>query len=261
MNRRWNFTDLEFVVLCESADEDRLPPPFVFTSRTLLYDDFLREKARARNRLEARLGRSFEHILQALFHPDIRVVVDGWGGPEASDPERCVRLYAARRGDIGYVVQQLPGETIWHSGGFVMAECDAVELADAIASLLPSVDAGRRPDVVIVTDNPSDEMDYAYGQSAVEDSFDDSVLHRSAIFLGWPTSTTGIIEVVQGNSRFGPRGISRRQIRWRDLIDDGRYAITTDVPSIAVGVDIPRLRTMINNEIATVIRAIKDERV
>ncbi|MEU4342430.1 hypothetical protein AB0H00_14360 [Nocardia sp. NPDC023852] len=39
-----------------------------------------------------------------------------------------------------------------------------------------------------------------------------------------------MIGIEQGRLRFGPRGITRRALAWRDLADDGRYVITRGTP-------------------------------
>ncbi|MEV6323018.1 ESX secretion-associated protein EspG [Nocardia sp. NPDC051787] len=259
MKRTWKFSDIEFFVLWESHAKDALPSPLVFTSRTPLLDDFELEKSSTRDALRNKVDRSFGEVLETLAAPDIRITVDGWDGTDGDDPKKCVRLLAARRGDAGYVVKQLPGETIWHSGGFEVTECAAVGLADAVVAQMPEAAAGKLAEVVLATDSGSD-MDYAFGESAVEDSFDDTVAYRSDKFLKTEATTIGTIAVVQGSSVFGPRGVTRREILWRDVVDDGRYASTPSLPSVAVGADAARLTAMINTEVATVVRAIKDER-
>ncbi|MEG8180157.1 ESX secretion-associated protein EspG [Nocardia terpenica] len=261
MNRTWRFTDIEFFVLWDSLKEGPLPPPLVFTSRTPLHDDFVRELVETQDALRSRVDSSFDEVLEVLLHPDIKIVVDGWDGADADDPKRCVRQYAARKGDRGYVVTQLPGETIWHSGGFVITETEAIALADAVVAALPEAEPGRQSGIVLADADGGDELDYSYGRSAVADSFEESAPGRAARFLRAPAVTIGTIAVVQGWSRFGPRGIVRREIGWRDIEEDGRYAIAPDTSSAVVGVTTDRLRTMINTEIAVVVGAIKDERI
>ncbi|MCP2289325.1 ESX secretion-associated protein EspG [Nocardia amikacinitolerans] len=262
MSRVWKFTDLEFFVLWRRVDkEDDLPSPLVFTSRTAGHDDFVRECKRTEEELAARLdSRAMTEVLDTLAFPDIRIVVDGWGAQNFEDPKGCVRLVAGRKGEVGYVVKQLPGETIWHSAGFVVSECDAVDLAKAVVDEIPPLEAGKLTGIVLPADK-NQEVEHHYGASLVEDSFDDSIGYRYQQFIEAPATTAGTIAIVQGRSRFGPRGITRHEIQWRDLVDDGRYAITDDLPPCAVGADAARLTAMINTRIAAVIGAIKDERL
>ncbi|WP_306360364.1 hypothetical protein [Nocardia sp. CC227C] len=49
-------------------------------------------------------------------------------------------------------------------------------------------------------------------------------------------------------------------MRWRDIVDDGRYAVTGDDPPVATGVDAERSTVLVNSEIAEVVRAIRKER-
>lgn len=144
MSRTWEFGDLEFFVLWEEVDRDGLPSPLIFTSRTPGHDDFVLEKARTRQALRARADRrDIAEFLEVLAFPDIRIVVDGWGGADPDDPAACVRLIGGRKGEQGFVVEQRPGETIWHSGGYVVTECRAVDLATEIVARMPAAPAGK----------------------------------------------------------------------------------------------------------------------
>ncbi|MEU4342641.1 ESX secretion-associated protein EspG [Nocardia sp. NPDC023852] len=259
MNRTWNFTDLEFVVAWETAQADILPAPFIFTSRTKYYDDYQREKREIREQLRGKLDRSFDSVLDVVARPDIRVELHGWGSDE-EDAESQIRLLAVRREGYGYLLKQLPGETAWHSGGYTVTECAPLALAEALTAELPEVDAGKLADIALVKQTNGADLDFSYGRSFVEDSFDDTVEQLADQFLRTPTTGEGIIEIAQGISRFGPRGVARKRLYWRDLDGDGRYAITAATPPVAVAADTKRLTTLVNSGIAEVIKAIKDER-
>ncbi|MBF6179631.1 ESX secretion-associated protein EspG [Nocardia otitidiscaviarum] len=257
MNRSWHFGDLEFVVLWEKLTGDFLPHPFTFTSRTPLYDDFQREKyetsLRMRDGVDAALVRAFE----SLAHPDIRVAVHSW---DAQDPERAggwIRLLAGRRGDRGCLVAQLPGETPRHSGGFTIIECHALVLADAVVAALPEVNPGGRGDIPLSA--AVENHDHSFGISPVAAPGDDAEEHVRA-FLRARHDRIGIIEIIQGESKFGPRGISAHRIEFRDLSDDGRYAVGHSAPWTAMSTDAARLKAIINTRIADIVRTIRDER-
>ncbi|MGV9674809.1 ESX secretion-associated protein EspG [Nocardia sp. NPDC003482] len=261
MTRTWQFTDMEFLVLWESVQNDFLPIPLSYVApRT--EDQLDHAKHRAGERLFADPDHEFQEVLETLADPDLKVTVRALDEREPDNPEHSVRLYGARKGDRGFVVRQLPGETIWHSAGFVITECEAIALANAVVRELPEAPAAGFADLVLTATNGArNGDDYEYVQSAVFDTFDDTVDRKSARFLALPFSTIGLIQIVQGHSRFGPRGVLRRQLELRDLIDDGRCVINFDHPRIARGVDSDRLVDLINAEIAEVVRAIKDERV
>ncbi|WP_227998541.1 ESX secretion-associated protein EspG [Nocardia australiensis] len=262
MSRAWKFTDLEFLVLWEGIEKDSLPMPLSIASNLSNWDELNEAKAEAKDRVWPTRDGELDVAMAAIARPDIRVVLAARAGDDPEKPEGSIRILGVRRAGRGYVVKQLPGETVWHSAGFVITECDAIKLADAVVQELPEAPAGTGSGIVLVPDRraPGDATDYSYGRSRIFDSPEESVRSTSAQFLDRPASTVGAIEIRQGDSRFGPRGVVRRRLHWRDVIDDGRYAITTDTPPTASGVDARRLTAMINIELATVVRAIRDER-
>ncbi|MGY4102269.1 ESX secretion-associated protein EspG [Nocardia sp. R16R-3T] len=263
MNRTWTFTDLEFVVLWERIHDDFLPLPLSFATNLRTWAELDRAKAEAGDRLLRTRERTFDGVLEAIARADIRIAVSGSDGADPANPAGSIRIYATRKADRGYVVRQSPGETIWHSAGFTITEVDALDLAEAVVRQLPHVDAGKMSGIVLDSDAPADNdgMDYSFGRSIVLDSFEDSVGRRAEHFLALPTSTVGMLEISQGSSRYGPRGMVRRRLKWRDVVADGRYVINAGSPPVASGADAKRFVAMVNTEIATVIRVIKDERV
>lgn len=255
------FTDLEFFALCRAHKQEYVPPPFVFRSEIATSEEF-EELAREKlDGLRARWDPQWSTMIEALVHHDIRLIIDAWDEDDADRPEGIVRVLAIRRGDRGYVVCQQPGKTFWHSGDFTVTECAALELASAAVDMMPEVKPGSRREVVLSTDEDDDGLDYSYGRSAVRDSFADSMDVNSEEFLKAPTERIGSISVIQGRSLFGPRGITEHRLRWRDLVDDGRYVIDDRTPPVAVPASARRLTELINTRIAAVVRAIKDERV
>ncbi|WP_328393386.1 ESX secretion-associated protein EspG [Nocardia sp. NBC_00416] len=260
MRHTWAFSDLEFVVLWNQLREDFLPRPFVFTSRTPLYGDYLRERREALERLHDTMDPAFEGVLERVARPDIRLIARGLDRRAPGSPEGSIRLLAVRHGDYGYLLKQLPGETIDHSGGFTVTECDPLKLADAIAAELPEDRSGRRSHLALHPPIAVEAgVDHSFGRLSLWDSGDDPA--ESAVqFLQSAVARFGVIEIGQGTSRFGPRGRVIRRLGWRDLVDDGRYVITDENPPIATGVDSERLTAKINAEITEVVRAIRDER-
>ncbi|WP_329412276.1 ESX secretion-associated protein EspG [Nocardia vinacea] len=260
MNRFWDFTDLEFVVLWEEMREAGLPEPFVFTSRTRFYDEAQRAKQETRERLRATLDSSFDEVLPIVAQPDIRIVVRSWDPADPKDPDGWIRLHAARRDHRAYLLSQRPGETVEHSGGFSVAECGVLEMAETVVAALPAAEAGRRSAVVFPTDVHDDGVDHEYGNSWVREPGHDPVLSRAQEFLRAPVTRLGLVQIEQGRSRFGPQGIVRRALLLRDLADDGRYLLTPGNPPQAMGAGAQRITEALNTEIAIIVRAIKDER-
>ncbi|GAA5055864.1 ESX secretion-associated protein EspG [Nocardia callitridis] len=258
MSRTWSFTDVEFVALWEGVTDEALVAPLTFTSRTPRIDAYKREMHTVRARLSARLGPTFTPVMQTISRPDIRITAQGWNGAKPEDPTAIIRVLGARQGQQAYVVEQLPGETIWHSGGFRITECEVIGLAGAVVAYLPDTGAGQTEDVAITIPG-GDGMDHRYGRSVATRSVEDTLSSVSDALLRKPVSRLGIIRVLQGRSIYGPRGLTEHTISWRDVIDDGRYAIGPGTPPVLRGVDARRLTEMTNVRVAEVVRAIKDE--
>ncbi|WP_067861520.1 ESX secretion-associated protein EspG [Nocardia shimofusensis] len=261
MTPTWTFTDFEFFVMCRAQEHEHVPPPFVFRSGIATSTEFDEVARKTLDELRTRWDPQWDGMVDTLVHHDIRLIIDAWDEGDADRQEGIVRVLATRRGDRGYVIRQRPGRTFWHGGGFTVAECPALELASAAVDLMPEVKPGSRREVVLSTDKGDDGLDYSYGRSAVRDSFADSMDQSSEEFLKTPTERVGSISVIQGRSLFGPRGITKHRLGWRDLVDDGRYVIDDRTPPVAMPASSRRLTEMINTRIAAVVRAIKDERV
>jgi len=256
----WELSDLEFVGHWEDRGEAALPLPLVARSRIPLLGDYQHAKRRALAELRERVDGRFFEMLDTLARPDIRIVVHGWDGQEPVNPAGSIRLLGVREGERGYLVKQLPGETPYHAAGFRIIECAATALADLVVAELPKADAGMWPDTVVQAGGDDGDIDHFYGRSSVHDDFDE-IERKSVAFLRTPMSVAMTIDIIQGTSIFGPRGITGHLLAVRDHVDDGRYVIVDGAnPTIAVGADAKRLKTMINAEIAKVVRAIKDER-
>ncbi|CAM4515545.1 ESX secretion-associated protein EspG [Nocardia ninae] len=261
MSRVWKFSDLEFAVLWGGEENAYLPRPLSFTSRTPMWNDYMEERARTRDALRGTVDPRFDEVLAAIRQPDIRIEARGWDARDWTNTKASIRLLAARRGERGFLVTQLPGETVEHSSGFTVSECEAVQLADVVVDALPDAEPGKRADIALATQDYGDEMDYGYGRSVVHDSFEGSVRDRATEFLATPAPCVGRIDVIQVQSIFGPRGTTRHRLKWRDLENDGRYLIDDSNPPVAMASDRKRLIAAVNTRIAEVVRAIKDERI
>ncbi|MFI9538055.1 ESX secretion-associated protein EspG [Nocardia fusca] len=259
MTNTWKLSDLEFLVAWERSQADLLPDPFVFTSRTPLYEDFQAEKQAVGEQLRTGLDPAVEQVLDIIARPDIRIVAHGWTG-EPGDAAGRIRLLGVRRGNSGYLVKQLPGETVWHGGGYVISAADPLALSELVATELPDRGAGTREPAILRSPAADTTTDYTYRRSAVIGTFEDSEEERAEEFLNIPATGEGRITVVQGFSRFGPRGICRHGLYWRDLLEDGRYLIPMSDPPVATPADRARLADAISDATAEVVAAIRDER-
>ncbi|MBF6236470.1 ESX secretion-associated protein EspG [Nocardia otitidiscaviarum] len=251
--RTWRFSEAGFSVLWKDRTGDRLPAPFLFTSKAATQQEYRAEQEEARERVRDSADHEVNEIVNVVSAPDLYLTVRG--GDE-SDPAGLIRMRAARKADRGYVITQLPGESIYHRGGYTVAECDPVRLTDAVVAALPAVRPGSGGDVALVA--VGDGYEHADSRSLVS-AVDDSANASAARFLRRPVVSSGQIQIAQGSSMFGPRGIRRYVVGWRDIQGDGRYVIT-DSPAAAVAADSGRFVSVLNSRVAQVIRAIKEER-
>ncbi|WP_067711916.1 ESX secretion-associated protein EspG [Nocardia yamanashiensis] len=260
MSRHWRFGDLEFTVLWEMITGEDLPAPLIFTSRTPLRDDYFREKREMAERLRSRWDYSVDALADVIKQPDLRMIVTGVDGRDEWRADGRIRMIALRRGDRGLLIEQLPGETYSHSAGFTVRECDPVRLADEVTAALPQVEAGRQGNTPLTDPRETTTVEPQFDRLIIDDIFADSTSVRSKRFLAITPMCLGTIEVRQGHSKFGPKGMVSHSLQWRDLEDDGRYVIRREPPYMAVPADSKQLITTINVCVAAVIRAIKDER-
>ncbi|MFD4354886.1 ESX secretion-associated protein EspG [Nocardia sp. NPDC058519] len=255
----WEFTGHEFDAIWEAVDEGTMPAPFVYRCPPRTFEEGEYQRKQLWAELRQRWGRDLDDMIEVLVRPDIRVVVRGYGGGDTdTDPALAVRLLAVRRGDTGYVVRQTPGETIYDATGFTVAQHDALSLGEVLADLMPTVGGGREREIELAEPSAA-EFDYGYGRSLVQ-HYDDEVSDKATAFREAPDRRSGTVVIEQGWSRFGPRGVVRMSMGWRDLVDDGRYFIVPGAPTVAVGADKRRVVGLINAQIAEVVRAIRDDR-
>ncbi|MEV0766972.1 ESX secretion-associated protein EspG [Nocardia salmonicida] len=146
------------------------------------------------------------------------------------------------------MITQRPGETLAHSGGFDAVECDPYSLADAVIGLLPRCGAGKLADIALSLPDtaPIQERDRPVSSIADEDDEDD--------LSDDPALSTGIVKVLQGHSKYGPRGRIETGLLWRDLPDDGRYVMPLDDPApVASAMSSDRLAIWMRDRIEEIL--------
>lgn len=259
MSTSWTLTDMELVALLTESNDGDLPMPLMFTSRITDADEFERELLMSVQRLRAAPVFDLDRMLGTLAHPDITVEICGWDVRGPDGPDGIVRIHAARRAAHGIVINQLTGETRWHSGGFVITECRAVDIGSIAVGHLPAAVAGTWGEVPLI--GGGDGLDHSYGRSAVQvKAFAaEDVPARAVRFQAAPVGYCGQIQIAQVRSAFGPRGCARYEFDWQDLVGDGRYLISDTSPPVAIPVDAGRLAARINTRIAAIVQIMKDE--
>ncbi|MEU7145819.1 ESX secretion-associated protein EspG [Nocardia sp. NPDC046473] len=258
MIRTWQVTDVELIVLWHRLFTDRLPLPLFALSRGADGAEWEQLAADARNSLCAKEDGVLHGALDRVARADIQVGVYAFDPRNPDDPCAAIRMLGAQQGSMATLIRQLPGETRWHSSGFMISLMAAEGLARRLAAALPACGAGRLPDIPLVF-VPDDDTDHQYGRSLVYDS-DLDAERRSAAWLEHPVERDGLIETSLGSSIFGPRGVTAHRISWRDLVGDGRYAIAESGAPVATAVDARRLAAMITADITKVSQTLEDER-
>ncbi|GAB0106451.1 hypothetical protein JMUB6875_54360 [Nocardia sp. JMUB6875] len=249
----WELTDDEFKLLCDRYLDGWMPVPLAYTSRTELYDDYRRELAALEPQLRERIGEGLSAAFEVVRDPEVFVISSTWCDSDVDNPDKRIRVHGAQRGHRAVMITMTPGETVYHSRGFTVTECEPSELPGLIGAQLPTAEAATGPSVPIVVE-PEERDPYEVRQSFAFDSFDDSNDALSLAFWNRRADWTGFVRVLQGRSIYGPRGVLETTVLWRDLPGDGRYVIDMDEPEMrAVGASSQQLVDRIAGRVARVL--------
>ncbi|WP_280342151.1 ESX secretion-associated protein EspG [Nocardia neocaledoniensis] len=229
MTQQWELTDIEFRVLWQRFVGTDLPRPLTFQTRTRLHEDYEEEKYQVWQRLQHTVDPALRSVFEVLERPEAYVRLRGWKDDERENAQYWLKARAARAGANGYLINQLPGETPTHSGGYTIVDVGPHGLADAIVDLMPVTGAAKGGIIPLVVDGGDTRDEYAPRPSMFFEEADTSIAQRSTEFLNRPAERTGTINILQNQSMFGSRGMHRDILVWRDLPEDGRYVI--DLPS------------------------------
>jgi hypothetical protein len=232
VNQSWNFTGIEFQVLCEKYRSGDLPDPLFYTlDEPMTFDQSARLKEKTWEELRARWDPTWDAMIDVMCAPEFYIRIHGWDELDIDNGQKSLWMHFARRGAQAFKFDQKPGKSYWHTDGFVVTECDPRSLANEVVRSLPAVDAGRLPSLSIIID-PAEHVGN-FGGSFFRDDDDDPPAIASAKFFNMRASLTGSIIIVQGRSKYGPRGIHETKMLFRDVIGDGRYVMAMDGSPIA----------------------------
>lgn len=257
MSHTWRLSDVALLDLWERRFRDCLPAPLFALARGDDAAQWLRLRAEAR--AEVGTDGALLAALDRVASADVVVSALAVDPRSGADPVTPVRLLAGRQGGTATIIRQLPGESVWHSAGFEIVTGDARRLAGAVVAALPDIAPGRERDIALVTAPTEAETDHHFGRSRVRADAADAE-RRSRDWLRRPAQALGEIETRLGSSLFGPRGIVRHRVGWRDVVGDGRYAVTGSSPPVASAADRTRLAALVAVDIATVDQTLEDER-
>ncbi|AHH15729.1 putative espG family protein [Nocardia nova SH22a] len=255
---RWTLTDLEFKVLCDTRFFGLVPAMFSITSRIPYMDEYEREWRRTRAELESRGDSAFEAIVDTMVLPEVLVGGEVWEDADFDNPRKRVRFYAGRLGSRGFLVTQIPGETLNHAEGFTITSIDPRALGDTVVRLLPPAEPGRRGPIEIDVDGGVGGRAPSSGSMVADDDDDDYGL-TSSVFFDIPADHCGTVRLTQGRSKFGPRGRISVARLWRDLPGDGRYVMPLEDPApVAIGMGSAGLSDWIDTEAELILERMGD---
>lgn len=262
MSRRWEFTDLEFKALCEQLRSGELPNPFTFTTGIRSADAYEAETLRVVRLLRERSDPDLEELADSVSKPDVQIALEAWLDTDFENPEERTRVLGVRRRARGFVISQLPGETLGHSAGFDVVECDPHAIGDAVLAHLPVVESGRDEPVPVVDTSarPVADDDLLGSMVSDNDDPDERDSARSAAFFAVPASRSGLLRVIQGRSKFGPRGRIETSMLWRDVPGDGRYVMPMSDAPVARGMGSDELAAWVAEQIADIMDRLERHR-
>ncbi len=245
---KWEFTGIEFQVLCEKYRAGELPDPLFFTlEEPMTLDQSARLKEKTWEELRMKWDPAWDAMVDVMCAPELFVRIHGWDEHDIDNGQKSLYMHFARGGAQAFKFEQKPGKTLWHTDGFTVTECDARSLANDVVRALPSVEAGHLPSVPIIID-PAEHMGN-YGGSFFKDDDEDPPAMASTKFFNLRASLTGSILIVQGRSKYGPRGIQETKMLFRDVIGDGRYVMAMDDAPVAEAVGPIQLAQRIQKDI------------
>ncbi|WP_024805572.1 ESX secretion-associated protein EspG [Nocardia sp. BMG51109] len=246
----WDFTGIEFQVLCERYRDGELPAPLFYTlDEPMTLDESARLKGKTWDELRAKWDPAWDSMIEAMCAPEMYIRVHGWDELDMENGKKKIYMHFARKGVWAYKFNQKPGKTFWHTDGYTVTECDPRSLGAEVVRSLPKVGAGHISSVPVVTD-PQEYIGHGGGSFIMDDDhLEDRAVAGSRKFFETKASLTGTIVAVQGRSKYGPRGIHETKKLFRDVIGDGRYVMALDDAPVAEAVGPQQLADRIQDDI------------
>ncbi|MBH0777594.1 ESX secretion-associated protein EspG [Nocardia bovistercoris] len=255
---RGRLTSLEVAVLWELMSNDSLPFPLMHSPTHQYEDDYIRAKRSTAERLLRVLPPDAQQLWEAAVNPDIVIWAAGEAPDDAKDMSAVTRVVGLRREGYAVVLVQQPGESIEDGGDIDVYETDVPGLAKAVIGRLPKVGRGKQGEVPILSRQP-DGLDYSYGSSPVLDAIDPPQV-RSDRWRNAKATQLGELKVEPGSGAHWIQDRRGHLVRWRDLVDDGRYLIDPKPNPVAIPVDDNEFERFVNQRVVELVRRIRENR-
>ena len=111
-NLSWNFTGIEFQVLCEKYRSGNLPDPLFFTlEEPMTLDESARLKEKTWEELRARWDPTWDAMIDVMCSPEMFIRIRGWDELDAENGQKCLYMHFARSGAQAFKFEQRPGKT------------------------------------------------------------------------------------------------------------------------------------------------------
>ncbi|MQY24976.1 ESX secretion-associated protein EspG [Nocardia aurantia] len=255
----WHLSDLEFLVLRERVLHRDLPYPFTYVNpRLTTYAEFERLKSAVWRSLQSRWDPNLIDAITQAANPDVRVQVRTWHSTNMEDLSQRFFLVGNRCADRAILVQGYSDNSVDTFDRYRIVDAPAESLSSMVVEALPEMTAGSQSRVDLLTYGQEETVDH-WSKRGFYDTGDNDVDRRSQNWQQASQSLVGIIEIRQGRSKFGPRGMSLTRMFWEDHPGDGRYVIDLAPPMAAVGVDSAGLRARIDRAISETLLVVQDE--
>ncbi|MBE7161699.1 MAG: hypothetical protein INR72_10660 [Williamsia herbipolensis] len=243
----WTLRTLHLGRLWADADGVDFPPEFAAADADLarLGDDSPGPRL-------AELNGPRRDAIDVLTRPLVTIGVTSLDARKPfDDPGHHLRLVSATRDMTTVVIarQELVG-SVSLGGPVSMTRHTAADWTRDLVALLPcSSGAGSLPTDTDVAFRRLPGVDTSSIVVVEEPTYPSA----ASAFARDDPATCGSLRIQVGSTVDGHRPTSV-EVRFRDIVDDGRYMLVVDEPGVAMGVDAARLATMLNRVVNTVRR-------
>ncbi|WP_019933084.1 ESX secretion-associated protein EspG [Nocardia sp. BMG111209] len=256
----WHLSDLEFLVLRERVLRRVLPYPFTYVNpRLTTFLEFERLKSSVWRSLQTRWDPELIDVITRAANPDVRIQVRSWDSRNMDDTSQRFFFVCNRNGDRAIMMQGFSDQRVDTFDRYRIVSAPAESMSALVVEALPEMPAGSRDRVELLNYHQEETVDHWSTRGFYDTGDDNDVDRRSKSWQRADRSLVGIIEIHQGRSKFGPRGLIMNQMFWEDHPGDGRYFIDLTPPMAAVGVDSAALRIRLDRAISETLLVVQDE--
>ncbi|NNG97973.1 ESX secretion-associated protein EspG [Gordonia araii] len=240
-------------MFCEGIGRDRMPFPFMATSRFDDIDEDERDRREIDHMLEHDPPEEFIPWMRLIGFPDLTMHLYGVYPQDEGPMDRTIRISGVRMGDLAYLATQEPTDELGHSGDIVVYEVPAVDLHTAMVRLTPRCRAGGLGNVRVRLS----------GTMAVPKRTDlkPEEWERRQRFTSNSSEFSAFFQIVEGPSRDWGLDPKATKVFWEHRSGDGQYLMDrSDGGKLAIPVDSDGLETAVTDAVREVVRRVRSSR-